>query len=232
MLEGLKRLIFNTDIDDVSEEGELEEIQLPKKEAEPEPEPVKKTQPAPQPQQEAKAEPAEPAEEPFTGIVADEEKQKAASRNERKGKSEPRAARQKKDVYAEANAEFEFKPILSPIYGNTADEERKPQDVHDAVHLPKAKTRTALNTVISPMYGADQPRQKQKSKTESNPPRHGRISAKEEPQEKVLSLDEMLVKEKKDEREETVQISLFGETTPVHAEKEDQEKVYLVDEEE
>ena len=26
MLEGLKRLIFNTDIDDVSEEGELEEI--------------------------------------------------------------------------------------------------------------------------------------------------------------------------------------------------------------
>ena len=100
MLEGLKRLIFNTDIDDVSEEGELEEIQLPKKEAEPEPEPVKKTQPAPQPQQEAKAEPAEPAEEPFTGIVADEEKQKAASRNERKGKSEPRAARQKKDVYA------------------------------------------------------------------------------------------------------------------------------------
>ena len=55
MLEGLKRLIFNTDIDDVSEEGELEEIQLPKKEAEPEPEPAKKTQPAPQPQQEAKA---------------------------------------------------------------------------------------------------------------------------------------------------------------------------------
>ena len=48
----------------------------------------------------------------------------------------------------------------------------------------------------------------------------------------MLSLDEMLVKEKKDEREETVQISLFGETTPVHAEKEDREKVYLVDEEE
>ena len=55
MLEGLKRLIFNTDIDDVSEEGELEEIQLPKKEPEPEAPKPPKPEPQPQPQSERTA---------------------------------------------------------------------------------------------------------------------------------------------------------------------------------
>ena len=32
MLKGLKKLIFNTDIDDISEEGTVTEIELPKKE--------------------------------------------------------------------------------------------------------------------------------------------------------------------------------------------------------
>ena len=137
MLEGLKRLIFNTDIDDVSEEGELEEIQLPKKEPEPEAPKPPKPEPQPQPQPEKAAEEEKQAEQeqPFTGIVADDEKEKAL-RAERKARNEQRMQRQK-ELYADANAEFEFKPILSPIYGNTADDERKPQDVHDAVHLPK-----------------------------------------------------------------------------------------------
>ena len=79
-----------------------------------------------------------------------------------------------KELYADANAEFEFKPILSPIYGNTADDERKPQDVHDAVHLPKAKTRSTLNTVLSPMYGAAQPQKK--SREAEAQPRHAQRS--------------------------------------------------------
>ena len=136
-----------------------------------------------------------------------------------------------KELYADANAEFEFKPILSPIYGNTADDERKPQDVHDAVHLPKAKTRSTLNTVLSPMYGAAQP-QKKSREAEAQPRHAQRSQIREEPQEEVLSLDEMLMKGRRDEREETVQISLFGESTPARAEKEDLEKVYLTDEEE
>ena len=32
MWKGLKKLIFNTDIDDISEEGTLSDIELPKKE--------------------------------------------------------------------------------------------------------------------------------------------------------------------------------------------------------
>ena len=72
MLEGLKRLIFNTDIDDVSEEGELEEIRLPKKEPEPEAPKPPKPEPQPQPQPEKAAEEEKQAEQeqPFTGIVA------------------------------------------------------------------------------------------------------------------------------------------------------------------
>ena len=34
MWKGLKKLIFNTDIDDISEEGTLSDIELPKKEKE------------------------------------------------------------------------------------------------------------------------------------------------------------------------------------------------------
>ena len=231
MLEGLKKLIFNTDIDDVSEEGELEEIQLPKKEPEPEAPKPPKPEPQPQPQPEKAAEEEKQAEQeqPFTGIVADDEKEKAL-RAERKARNEQRMQRQK-ELYADANAEFEFKPILSPIYGNTADDERKPQDVHDAVHLPKAKTRSTLNTVLSPMYGAAQP-QKKSREAEAQPRHAQRSQIREEPQEEVLSLDEMLMKGRRDEREETVQISLFGESTPVRAEKEDLEKVYLTDEKE
>ena len=91
MLEGLKRLIFNTDIDDVSEEGELEEIQLPKKEPEPEAPKPPKPEPQPQPQPEKAAEEEKQAEQeqPFTGIVADDEKEKAL-RAERKARNEQR----------------------------------------------------------------------------------------------------------------------------------------------
>ena len=60
---------------------------------------------------------------------------------------------QRKETKQETNAEFEFRPVLSPIYGNTADEEKKKQKIHDAVHLPKSKTKNPLNTVLSPMYG-------------------------------------------------------------------------------
>ena len=195
MLEGLKRLIFNTDIDDVSEEGELEEIQLPKKEPEPEAPKPPKPEPQPQPQPEKAAEEEKQAEQeqPFTGIVADDEKEKAL-RAERKARNEQRMQRQK-ELYADATAEFEFKPILSP------------------------------------MYGAAQP-QKKSREAEAQPRHAQRSQIREEPQEEVLSLDEMLMKGRRDEREETVQISLFGESTPVRAEKEDLEKVYLTDEEE
>ena len=68
MLKGLKKLIFNTDIDDISEEGTVTEIELPKKEkAEALMEtPLKEIE---------KADVSSPEEKkPFTGIDADYKK--------------------------------------------------------------------------------------------------------------------------------------------------------------
>ena len=218
MWKGLKKLIFNTDIDDISEEGTLSDIELPKKEKE-KPDVYMEA-----PLKEAVQASPDTDNKPFTGINADVEKPK-----EKKVVKEN--VRPRKENKADSSAEYEFRPVLSPIYGNMKESEKEPKDVHDAIHLPKAKTRSTLNTVLSPMYGAAQP-QKNSREAEAQPRHAQRSQIREEPQEEVLSLDEMLMKGRRDEREETVQISLFGESTPVRAEKEDLEKVYLTDEEE
>ena len=132
MWKGLKKLIFNTDIDDISEEGTLSDIELPKKEKE-KPDVYMEA-----PLKEAVQASPDTDNKPFTGINADVEKPK-----EKKVVKEN--VRPRKENRADSGAEYEFRPVLSPIYGNMKESEKEPKDVHDAIHLPKAKTKNPLN---------------------------------------------------------------------------------------
>ncbi len=51
----------------------------------------------------------------------------------------------------------EYSTVISPIFGNMADEEKNPRAVHDAINLPKPIEPGGIGQIISPMYGAATP---------------------------------------------------------------------------
>ncbi|MDM8156216.1 hypothetical protein QUV96_01030 [Amedibacillus dolichus] len=223
MWKGLKKLIFNTDIDDISEEGTLSDIELPKKEKE-KPDVYMEA-----PLKEAVQASPETDNKPFTGINADVEKPK-----EKKVVKEN--VRPRKENKADSGAEYEFRPVLSPIYGNMKESEKEPKDVHDAIHLPKAKTKNPLNTVLSPMYGEYELETFEKeAKATISKRREKELQiesafvandAAEAEEEEVLTLDEMLSVDEEEDANEPVQISLFGESTPIKEVAAGEETIY------
>ena len=223
MWKGLKKLIFNTDIDDISEEGTLSDIELPKKEKE-KPDVYMEA-----PLKEAVQASPDTDNKPFTGINADVEKPK-----EKKVVKEN--VRPRKENKADSGAEYEFRPVLSPIYGNMKESEKEPKDVHDAIHLPKAKTKNPLNTVLSPMYGEYELETFEKeAKATISKRREKELqiesafvanAAAEAEEEEVLTLDEMLSVDEEEDANEPVQISLFGESTPIQEVAASEETIY------
>ena len=223
MWKGLKKLIFNTDIDDISEEGTLSDIELPKKEKE-KPDVYMEA-----PLKEAVQASPETDNKPFTGINADVEKPK-----EKRVVKEN--VRPRKENKADSGAEYEFRPVLSPIYGNMKESEKEPKDVHDAIHLPKAKTKNPLNTVLSPMYGEYELETFEKeAKATISKRREKELQiesafvandAAEAEEEEVLTLDEMLSVDEEEDANEPVQISLFGESTPIKEVAAGEETIY------
>lgn len=223
MWKGLKKLIFNTDIDDISEEGTLSDIELPKKEKE-KPDVYMEA-----PLKEAVQASPDTDNKPFTGINADVEKPK-----EKKVVKEN--VRPRKENRADSGAEYEFRPVLSPIYGNMKESEKEPKDVHDAIHLPKAKTKNPLNTVLSPMYGEYELETFEKeAKATISKRREKELQiesafvandAAEAEEEEVLTLDEMLSVDEEEDANEPVQISLFGESTPIKEVAAGEETIY------
>lgn len=223
MWKGLKKLIFNTDIDDISEEGTLSDIELPKKEKE-KPDVYMEA-----PLKEAVQASPDTDNKPFTGINADVEKPK-----EKRVVKEN--VRPRKENKADSGAEYEFRPVLSPIYGNMKESEKEPKDVHDAIHLPKAKTKNPLNTVLSPMYGEYELETFEKeAKATISKRREKELqiesafvanAAAEAEEEEVLTLDEMLSVDEEEDANEPVQISLFGESTPIKEVAASEETIY------
>ena len=223
MWKGLKKLIFNTDIDDISEEGTLSDIELPKKEKE------KPDVYMDAPLKEAVQALPETDHKSFTGINADVEKPK-----EKRVVKEN--VRPRKENKADSGAEYEFRPVLSPIYGNMKESEKEPKDVHDAIHLPKAKTKNPLNTVLSPMYGEYELETFEKeAKATISKRREKELQiesafvandAAEAEEEEVLTLDEMLSVDEEEDANEPVQISLFGESTPIKEVAASEETIY------
>ena len=223
MWKGLKKLIFNTDIDDISEEGTLSDIELPKKEKE------KPDVYMDAPLKEAVQALPETDHKPFTGINADVEKPK-----EKRVVKEN--VRPRKENKADSGAEYEFRPVLSPIYGNMKESEKEPKDVHDAIHLTKGKKKNPLNTVLSPMYGEYELETFEKeAKATISKRREKELqiesafvanAAAEAEEEEVLTLDEMLSVDEEEDANEPVQISLFGESTPIKEVAASEETIY------
>ena len=144
--------------------------------------------------------------------------------------------RPRKENKADSGAEYEFRPVLSPIYGNMKESEKEPKDVHDAIHLPKAKTKNPLNTVLSPMYGEYELETFEKeAKATISKRREKELQiesafvandAAEAEEEEVLTLDEMLSVDEEEDANEPVQISLFGESTPIKEVAASEETIY------
>ena len=215
MLKGLKKLLFNTEMDDVSEEGTVTDIELPKKE----PRNIYMETPLAQAEKEEQSN----EQRPFTGINVDVEKPKKQEIKTR----EKEIHKKQKETKTDVSAEYEFRPVLSPIFGNMNESEKNPKEVHDAIHLNKAKTKNPLNTVLSPMYGeyeleqfeqeAKDTIQKRKDKEKSLQVESSLMhdaQNDDEDENGMFSLEDMLSSEEDDDNE-PVQISLFGDSTPI-----------------
>lgn len=128
-------------------------------------------------------------------------------------KKEP--VRTQREVRKEVKKEFEFTPVISPMFGSS--EVKKPKRVAPVVETSTSKKRNALGTVISPMYG-----QSELDRFESEAQLE--LQEKEKRQETApiieeveegLSLDDLIVNESENILEDCVQFSLFGDETPL-----------------
>lgn len=128
-------------------------------------------------------------------------------------KKEP--VRQQREVRKEVKKEFEFTPVISPMFGSS--EVKKPKRPAPVVETSPSKKRNALGTVISPMYG-----QSELDRFESEAQLE--LQEKEKRQEAApiieeveegLSLDDLIVNESENVLEDCVQFSLFGDETPL-----------------
>lgn len=128
-------------------------------------------------------------------------------------KKEP--ARTQREVRKEVKKEFEFTPVISPMFGSS--EVKKPKRVAPVVETSPSKKRNALGTVISPMYG-----QSELDRFESEAQLE--LQEKEKRQETApiieeveegLSLDDLIVNESENILDDCVQFSLFGDETPL-----------------
>lgn len=123
--------------------------------------------------------------------------------------------RPQREVRKEVKKEFEFTPVISPMFGSS--EVKKPKRPAPVVETTTSKKRNALGTVISPMYG-----QSELDRFESEA--QIELQEKEKRQEAApiieeveegLSLDDLIVNESENVLEDCVQFSLFGDETPL-----------------
>lgn len=133
--------------------------------------------------------------------------------------------------------EFEFTPVISPIFG-AKEEEKKKKEIKrkQSVDILKKsssvkKKPNPLGTIISPYYGVSELEEfEEEAKEEIAAKEKAKQTPVETPSDDVeikrmdeieeinnVTLDEILVDDvKNDSEEDLMQISLFGESTPVH----------------
>ena len=181
MIKKLMSLIFEEEVVDEVEE---------------EPVPVRRSNPAKAPvQPEAKA--AVPLPQEVKAVYLDTKKEKE---KEPAVKKEPSSKLgkmtiaedkpvKKKPVRVEPKEDYEFTPVISPIFGVLGE---KSQPAKTPAVKKVSPVKSSLGTVISPIYGMDKP---QEDKVEEIPERLDKPAAavKEEPLLNV-SLDELLQK--------------------------------------
>lgn len=85
--------------------------------------------------------------------------------------------------------DLEYKPVISPIFGNMEENKKDVSKVHNAIDLAKPEQLEDYMDVISPMYGKDF----EQAPVQSIP----RMETKSVAKSKNYTLDQMLTKSKK-----------------------------------
>lgn len=130
------------------------------------------------------------------------------------------------NVVREDKKDYEVTPVISPIFGSK-DEHASVKSSSVSITLPKPKKPNPLGTVISPYYGLGE-LEEFKAEAQENI-QLKEISRQEEPalQEierfeeeddvNSLSLDDLIAdNDQEEDEEDMMQISLFGDSTPLH----------------
>ena len=132
--------------------------------------------------------------------------------------------RVKKPVKREEKKEFEFSPVISPIFGSR-EEESKPKKKSAAPLPQRAKKKNPLGTIISPYYGVGE-LEEFEAKAQEKIEEKEKLKKEELPQQEVekydleeeinsVPLEDMIEKATGEDGDDLMQISLFGESTPI-----------------
>lgn len=243
-------LLFDETDTDIIAEDELENIEF----KEPKKEKVIKQEPVQEPlytyEEEhlvERSEKAKTKEEKKKFVSIDLEDDKPQVKPEVKEKQV--SVKQRPALQKNEKKEFEFTPVISPIFGAKEETKKKEAKKKQSVDILKKsssvkKKPNPLGTIISPYYGVNELEEfEEVAKEEIAAKEKAKQTPVETPHDEVeiklmdeieeinnVSLDEILVDDvKNDNEEDLMQISLFGESTPVH--EADKETLKLKEEE-
>lgn len=134
--------------------------------------------------------------------------------------------RVKKPVMREEKKEFEFSPVISPIFGSS-EEESKPKKKSAAPLPQRSKKKNPLGTIISPYYGVGE-LEEFEAKAQEKIEEKEKLKKEELGQQEVekydleeeinsVPLEDMIEKTPGEDSDDLMQISLFGESTPIRS---------------
>lgn len=136
-------------------------------------------------------------------------------------------------VIKEEKKDYEFSPVISPIFGSKEDDEKHKGTTKSQVR-PQKKHVNPLGTVISPYFGlgeleefkveAQEHIEKKEKLLQSDLPIEEMEQFEEDDDVNSISLDDMIVEQETDEEDDMMQISLFGEATSLR-ESDEEKKV-------
>lgn len=224
----LASLLFEEADEEVIAEDELEPVELkekPKKEAK-QPD-IREYEPYREPVRETASVRQDPKEEEKKFVSIDlEEKPKVQPVVQKAEKAENTRPTHVKTLRKEERKEFEFSPVISPIFGakdEPVKQKKKP------VTVPKTNQRkkknNPLGTIISPYYGVGELEEFEQQAQEKMEEKE-KIKKQELPVEELerhdleeeinsVPLEELLDETSEEEHDDLMQISLFGESTPI-----------------
>ena len=173
-------------------------------------EPIVKQQP--QPQENVKK---------FVSIEITDEKVEKVKEKEKEIKTRTPIS----SITREEKKDFEFSPVITPIFGSK-DETVVEKGKTSMITLPKKKHDNPLGTVISPYFGlgeleefkveAQETIEKKEKSLQEELPSEEIEQYVEEDDMNSISIDEILVENDTEEDvDDMMQISLFGEATPI-----------------
>ena len=246
IFQKITNLLFEENDVDVIAEDELEDISLQEEEKQKE----KRMAKAAAAEKEAKQAAVKPQPQPSKpeATPKDSAELKKAVRIDLKEDKNPKTVPSSKrsfssvshrSIVLEEQKEFAVTPVISPIFGASdaaADKAKK----NTSVLLPKSKKQNPLGTVISPYYGLGELEEMEEQAKEDILRKAEEMEAEEdfvafEESENIeldetdlnsIPLDDLIVdNDAAEDEEDMMQISLFGDSTPIRESDNENKKV-------